>query len=309
MLLFASRRTYDTSKKRFTNNPASLTRYASVSQSAAMGGALQGALVTQDQWLSKVQAHGDGRDVLVYVHGFNTSQRDLFARLGPLRRDLQAKGFGGTVVAYDWPSDGSVLKYRRDKRDAKATASHLVTDVLAPLRRLSPRPRIHVLAHSMGCYLTLRAFAAFGDGPSGGWTVDQVLFTAADADSQWLEKGAWGALVLGHRAKRFTNYYNPRDDVLALSRLRYNGGRARAGRAGIPAPRASRHVDVYCQGQYDRDVSLDGLSDDAKLLASHNWWYGNDGYLTDVALTLAGTDASAMPTRRPSTTDDLALLS
>lgn len=307
MLIF-TRRAYDAPRHRFTNNPSSLTRYLSVSASQAAAGQWSGHIIDRAAWLDKVRvAMGGSNEILIYIHGFNTSQVSMLQRLETVESGLRAKGFAGAIVAYDWPSDGSILRYVSDRNDAKTVAPYLVTDGIEPLLTLSPKPKLHILAHSMGTYLTLRAFAAFGDSSGPGatpWKIDQVLFSAADSDSAWYERGAWGALVLKHRANRLTNYYSPLDDVLAMSRNVYNGNRARAGRAGLPPPVYPQHIDVYGAEQYRRHVP----PADRDVMVSHNWWYENDGWLRDAALTLAGHDAATMPTRQPTNIADQALL-
>ncbi|WP_158967430.1 alpha/beta fold hydrolase [Chachezhania sediminis] len=306
MALFFSRRTYNAQTQKFTNNPAALTRYVSISDPGA-GGTRKGGIVSRENWLDLVGQEGAANGVLVFVHGFNTSQADMLNRLAKIKAGVAAHGFRGAVVAFDWPSDGAVHAYDRDRSDAKTVAPHLVGDGIVPLLGMSPRPRIHILAHSMGGLVVLRALSDFGDsaGPTrANWGADEILFASADVDAAWLERGAWGGLVLKARAKRFTNYYCGRDRVLDLSGNVINGGRERVGRVGMPAPRTGGHWDLYANEQYLRDVP------DAQrtMTYSHTWWFDNDGFYKDVALTLAGENAETMPTRRRTNIDDLALL-
>lgn len=307
MALFFSRRTYNAHLKKFTNNPASLTRYVAITGTGPGDQGWSGGILSQGDWLEQVRQAGGDRDVLIYVHGFNTAQSDMLTRMERIETGLRAHGFAGAVVAYDWPSDGSALSYGRDRADAKTVAPHLVSDGVIPLLGLSPRPRVHLLAHSMGALVVLRGFSDFGDGigpGQGAWRMDEVLFAAGDVDSVWHEKGAWGSLVLSKRSRRFTNYHSGLDQVLALSDGLVNGGRDRVGHVGMPALLAAGHHDVYCNEQYRKDVP----PGDRTMLYSHRWWFDNDGFLRDVALTLAGRAAGQMPTRRATNTTDQALL-
>lgn len=306
MTLFFSRRSYNTSTNRFTNNASVVTRYMSVLGDGPDSGTWRGSMMDQSAWVGKVSDQMGSDDILIYVHGFNTSQAQMLRRTAKIEAGVKRHGFRGAVIAYDWPSDGSLAKYPSDRNDAKRTAPALVADGIAPLLALPSRPKIHVIAHSMGAFLTLRAFSDFGDsiGPgSSAWSADQVMFAAADVDQAWMEKGAWGGLVVKERSKRFTNYYSQLDEVLNLSGNFING-RARAGRKGLPSVLHAKHVDVYCNEQYKRDVA----STDRTVPYSHRWWFDNDGFYKDMAQTMAGTDAHSMSTRRVTNTSDLALL-
>ncbi|MGR3636690.1 MAG: alpha/beta hydrolase [Shimia sp.] len=303
MALFFSRRTYNAQKKKFTDNPAALTRYVSMTAQNNDGSVHTGSIISQSDWLKQVQQAGGTKEILIYVHGFNTSQKDMLDRLGKIETGVKAQGFDGAVIAYDWPSDGTIFAYNKDRSDAKKTAPHLVGDGILPLLALSPRPKIHLIAHSMGGLLVLRSFSDFGDSV-GHWGVEQTMFCSADIDAAWLEKGAWGGLVLKQRSKRFTNYYSGRDMVLALSGGLINGGRERAGHVGMPKLITKGHWDIYCNEQYKKHVP------DAQqtTINSHRWWFYNTGFYKDIALTMAGKDAKTMSTRRPTNQADLALL-
>ena len=56
MSLFFSRRSFNSSKGRFTNNPAEKTRYVSVSGRIPASGRWQGSIVSQADWLQQVLA-------------------------------------------------------------------------------------------------------------------------------------------------------------------------------------------------------------------------------------------------------------
>lgn len=307
MTLFFSRRTFNAQKKKFTDNVASLTRYVSITGTTSGGGGWQGGIISQGDWLDQVQQQGGTDDVLIYVHGFNTEQADMLKRMQKIETGLAAHGFNGALVAFDWPSDGSVLRYDADRRDAKAVAQYLVSDGIVPLLGLAPKPRVHIVAHSMGALVVLRGFSDFGDSAGPGqaaWSAEQVMFASGDVDRVWHERGAWGALVLNQRSARFTNYYSGRDQVLALSGGLVNGGRERVGHGGMPPLLYDAHHDVYCNEQYKKDVP----EADRTLIYSHQWWFDNDGFYRDLALTIAGQAADQMPTRQATNISDQALL-
>ncbi len=307
MALFFSRRTYNSKKKKFTLKPAAKTRYVNITKKNADGSIRKGSIVKKAKWLDIVRQQGGDTSVLIYVHGFNTSQKDMLDRLEKIESGVRSNGYKGAVIAFDWPSDGSIHTYDRDRADAKAVAPHFVGDGILALLGMSPRPKVHVVAHSMGALVVLRAFSDFGDSAGPGnkvWSADQVMFVSGDAEAAWFEKGAWGDLVLKKRSKRFTNYYSGMDKVLALSSGIVNGGKPRIGRAGMPKLTSKGHWDLFCDHQYKRDVPK-GKRNRTK---SHRWWFDSKAFYKDLALTIDGQDAKTMPTRHSTTIGDQALL-
>ena len=308
MALIFSRRAYDNRTQKFTNNLSTRTRYVKLTKTGAGSNSWIGGVISQQDWLTQVKSAGSTNEVLIYVHGFNTKQTDMLDRMGKIETQLKGQGFGGTVVAFDWPSDGFVLNYNSDRRDAKAAAPSLVADGVLPLLGMSPKPRVSLLAHSMGALVVLRGFSDFGDGAGSGssnWKVDEACFVSADVDSAWFEKGAWASLVLDKRAGRFTNYWSGRDGVLQLAGGFISGGRVRVGQVGMPQLTSARHHDVYSNEQYLRDVP----PSQQKKRYSHTWWFDNVGFFKDVRATIRGDAASGMATRKPTNTPpDQALL-
>lgn len=305
MLYFFSRRAFNAQSGQFSNNASDVTRYVGIDD---VGSPIsKGSLIDKGPWVQKVLMQAGQGPVLFYVHGFNTTQTQMLKTLATLRARLRAQGYPGTVVAYDWPSDGDLFGYARDRTDAKKVAPYLPLDGLAPLMAASPGTPLHVLAQSMGTYLVLRGFAEVPDSGAPGttpWKIGQLLFTAADVDQLWLNKGAWGALVVERRCARLTNYYSGLDLVLDVSGKIINGGTKRAGRYGIRPNGPANAADVDCEGRYLAAVPPNQRTEQK----SHNWFYGDDTVYRDMALTLAGTPSAALPTRAPKPGGDQSLV-
>jgi hypothetical protein len=90
-------------------------------------------------------------DVLVFIHGFNTSFKEAAIRCGQLSFDLN---FPGEALFFGWPSE-TKLEYRKDKRRADENISHLY-DFLVRIANNSDK-KIHLIAHSMGTYILSNA--------------------------------------------------------------------------------------------------------------------------------------------------------
>lgn len=57
------------------------------------------------------------------------------------------------VVGFSWPSDGKVFNYQSDRTEAISSASAFA-NLITCIRLRNPRAKIHVIAHSMGNFLT-----------------------------------------------------------------------------------------------------------------------------------------------------------
>jgi esterase/lipase superfamily enzyme len=76
---------------------------------------------------------GSNRDVLLYVHGFNTGYDEARFRLAQIVEDGR---FGGVPVLFAWPSTNNLLDYGAAKENATISR-----DALAKLiRQLMERP-------------------------------------------------------------------------------------------------------------------------------------------------------------------------
>ena len=123
---------------------------------------------------------GASRDVLVYVHGFNTGYDEARFRIAQIATD---SGFTGVPVLFTWPSQNKFLAYGADKDNATASRDDL-HQVLAELGTIPGVGRIHVLAHSMGTWLTMEALreaALSGQGDLSGH-LGEVMLAAPDID-------------------------------------------------------------------------------------------------------------------------------
>ena len=144
-----------------------------------------GRNLTSERFASEIANHlsgrvGVNRDVLVFVHGFNTSLDEARFRLAQIVADAR---FGGVPVLYTWPSQSSVFSYVAAKE--RATSSRDGLEAL--LRDLAATPgvgRVHVLAHSMGSWLTMEALRenAIGGHPDLDGKLGEVMLAAPDID-------------------------------------------------------------------------------------------------------------------------------
>ncbi len=160
------------------------------------------------------------RDVLVFVHGFNTNFADAAYRFAQIVHD---SGFKGVPVLFTWPSRGQLLAYPYDRESAYYSRDFLELNLRAIARDLGTT-RMDILAHSMGTLLTLeslRQASIRGDGSFGGKLRD-VMLAAPDVDLDVFK-------TLMRQIKRPVTVFVSADDrALDFSR-RFAGDKTRLG--------------------------------------------------------------------------------
>lgn len=112
-----------------------------------------------------------GRNVLIYVHGFNNDWPTAIRRAAQLKRDLRKKHKEDfAIVVFSWPSLGGggiegIAEYTDDESRYQKTLPSFATFLDAILLKegtTQGRGKRWVLAHSMGNRVFLRGFAEFG---------------------------------------------------------------------------------------------------------------------------------------------------
>jgi esterase/lipase superfamily enzyme len=206
------------------------------------------------------------------------------------------------VVSFDWPSNDFALNYLEDRSDAKQTALRLVDEGIASFAALQ-RPdchiNLHVLAHSMGCYVVREAFDDADDRPAiaaRNWSVSQVMLVSGDVSARSLGGDSSKSSSLYRHCVRLTNYFNPLDDVLTLSNVKRVGVAPRVGRIGLPDNAPEKTVNVNC-GNYYRKRKDEGAFDEVKN-AAHTWYFHDPEFMRDALFTIQGEiDRNEIPGR------------
>ncbi len=289
----------------FGSNPG-VTKFLEVPENARQH--KPGMAIAKSAWFDKVMAIAEtGRtpqgnpmgDVLIYIHGFNVALGLMLKRHRLIRKGLEALGYKGAVVSFDWPCAESALNYLDDRVDAKLTAIRLVTDAVAPFTRFQQQDcqiSSHVLAHSMGAFVLREALDDADDRRAmvtTGWSLSQVMICSGDVSAESMGASAVSSSLYRH-CIRLTNYSNPYDAVLSISNAKRVGVSPRVGRIGLPASAPAKAVNVDVGIHYDenREKFADVVNSD------HAFYFSSPTFLKDVYLTLMGDiDRAAIPTR------------
>ena len=241
-----------------------------------------------------------GRNLLVFIHGFDNSFEAAITRAAFNREWFAASGVAAantTVVAFSWPSLGRLLDlplpwgdYLHDQTMAGQSGLHL-TSFFANLQPLLTRARangsrIFLLTHSMGNYAlqaTVQSWFAHGNGDAA--LFDETILAAADERYDSFDFPEPGRLSALHRlTQHISIYFSRMDNVLALS-MAINLGAKRLGQDG---PHDRYNTSKFPPAQY-RIVDCSGFGDyDFNFASSHQYYRRSPGVRTDIAQVMNG---------------------
>jgi esterase/lipase superfamily enzyme len=139
----------------------------------------------EQEFYGELAAHVSGRvgvsrDILLYVHGFNTGLDEARFRLAQVVAD---GGFSGVPALFTWNSRGGLFNYESDK-EAATVARDALEKVLLGLAATPGVGRVHILAHSMGAWLTMETLrgVALAGHPDLDGRLGEVMLAAPDID-------------------------------------------------------------------------------------------------------------------------------
>jgi esterase/lipase superfamily enzyme len=240
-----------------------------------------------------------GRDLLVFIHGFDNSfenaitraafNREWFAQSKLPRTDT-------TVVAFSWPSLGQLISfplpwedYKKDQMMAGQSGVHIMdffANLLPIVRQArTSGSRVFLLAHSMGNLALQAAVEAwFSHGNADAVLFDEAFLAAADEQYNTFDFPEPGHLSSLYRlATRVSIYFSRADQVLKVSELIHLG----AERLGEDGPDNRTDAARFPPAQY-RMVDCTAFRDyDFNFTSSHQYYRRSPRVRDDIALTMA----------------------
>ena len=191
------------------------------------------------------------KEVVLYVHGYNTSFEEAALTMGELCHFLGREFVCGI---FTWPAGGTrgrLLGYDIDRESGE----YAVEDLLKTIRLIGQTPgveRLHLLAHSRGTDTLATALAQLSaeaymlrSSPDREFRIGHVVLVAPDLDGDvaltkifrvfsdpdlpFGDKAAPGALIPPARRLRVTLYASPDDKAIATASWLF-GSIARLGR-------------------------------------------------------------------------------
>jgi esterase/lipase superfamily enzyme len=167
---------------------------------------------------------GSRKQVLLFVHGYNSSFDWSVRKTAQLAADLQMIACDGSArgvpVAYSWPSQASLIGYLADEENAEWTQQRMVPflEALAAVTR-EEGAELQIVAHSMGSRVVVRSLAQIagtGGGRTGVPLAANVILLAPDISRPLFDQYfARFVGAIGH----LTIYVSSKDHALAVSGL------------------------------------------------------------------------------------------
>ncbi|MEI8346870.1 MAG: alpha/beta fold hydrolase, partial [Pseudomonadota bacterium] len=213
------------------------------------------------------------QDILLFVHGYNNTFEFGQLRLAQLVHDIR---FAGSAVLFSWPSAGKDTAYKEDEQKAEASYSALaqvLKDLIEQSRKgadLQKIGKIHIIAHSMGNRVLLRALHELRNTiPKGLKPFGHIVLAAPDIGVDQFV--AWFPTA-SRAADSVSLYFCEEDKALSASRLVHQDRRVGQGPVfteGLENIDAAR-VNTSFLG-HDYFVSRSELLIDLELLMVNNF--------------------------------------
>lgn len=170
-----------------------------------------------------VEMGRSGDQVIVLVHGYNNSFADAVRRSATVTADIAGPAH---VIAFSWPSDGSLLGYGYDA----SSVDFAEDDFKSFMERLTaavPNSRVNIIAHSMGSRLVIDFLEGVRDSGAAEEEVrfGHVVFAASDVGLDKFSKAVRNAKPLAAYAASVTVYSSEYDRALGLSHEIHNDAR------------------------------------------------------------------------------------
>ncbi|HMQ94832.1 MAG TPA: alpha/beta hydrolase [Amaricoccus sp.] len=235
-------------------------------------------------WFESVDAAlaaSRNRDVLVYVHGANTTVERAAGQAAQLKHFA---GRDSVVVLYVWPTAENFLRYSRDIENAFGASPHLA-EFLELLAAHTNARNIDVFTYSAGATIGSDGLARLAtDAPQAAERLGEIYHAAPDADFRGFVDDL--QRYSGY-AERVTTAVNLGDSALRLA-----GAVNRASRAGRPdlaelSPAATEWLLAAAAEDDGVDILQVHPENMPDLAAtSHTFWYDDPWVSNDLLLAL-----------------------
>jgi esterase/lipase superfamily enzyme len=173
---------------------------------------------------------------LIFVHGYNVDFENAVRRAGQIAYDLN---FDGPVFAFSWPSQECLLCYLTDRDTVDIAAEqlkHFLLQIVAPI----DARKVHIIAHSMGNLVLLKALGELMDVPASNRPrIGEVIDAAPDVGRDVFEEFATKIMADGGK---LTIYASAADKALFFSQWIW--GRHRVGHISGSKPELIPGVDL-----------------------------------------------------------------
>ncbi len=188
------------------------------------------------------------QNVLLFVHGYNTTMTAAIMRTAQIANDMD---FDGIPVVFSWASRGKTLNYVYDMNSALAARDRLMEGAVL-IADAKPQD-VDIMAHSMGNLLTVEAIrqANIRGGYNRRGLVSNIILASPDIDVDLFKTQLAG---IPKEQRNFFVMISSNDRALSVSK-RLAGGINRVGNADAEAL-AELGVTVVDLSKIDDNTSL-----------------------------------------------------
>lgn len=226
-------------------------------------------------------------DLLIFVHG---ARNTFYRALGQASQYRHFTERNTVVLAFAWPSTGTLWRYGSDVKRARQSARQLA-DLLELLGRHSTARKINILGYSLGGVVVSNALALLredhadetGESLIDRLRIEEVYYAAADVDTSEFTRQlkAYNDMV-----GRVSMTVNLNDKVLKMSQFRNRTSRiGRPDAAELDDEQTNFLVEASATENFDVIDAVSAVSI-FDALEAHDYWYNNPRVSTDVLMRM-----------------------
>lgn len=212
---------------------------------------------------AELDASGRQREVVVFVHGFNTTYAEGTYRFAQLGHDL---GINAALVHFSWPSRGNPLAYVHDQDSVQFSRDGLER-LLGEVKAAGAK-RILIIGHSIGSQLVMEALRQMAIGRRDDLldVISGVVLMSPDIDVDVFNEQA---RRIGTLPQPFVVFTSTRDRALRLS-ARLTGQPGRLGNLESPSQVSGVNVTLVDTSAFSVGEGHFNVGNSAALLALFN---------------------------------------
>ncbi|EHK67118.1 alpha/beta hydrolase [Achromobacter arsenitoxydans] len=225
------------------------------------------------------------RDLIVYVHGFNNA---VWRGTAQAAQFHHFTGRQAVVLAFLWPSAGSLLSYATDVRSARASVPAFAR-LIEMLARNTNAEHINILAFSAGARIASEGLATLARPQEGEsrealrarLRLGQIYFAAPDEDTYRFVTDLRQYIDLTERVSLGAN--------LGDRALRFAARHQRASRAGRPSADDLTEEQIEFVNAASQRLNFDMIRVDPRNIPdlhrrAHSFWFTNAWVSSDVLM-------------------------
>ena len=229
--------------------------------------------------VNDVLARSVDKDIMVYVHGANSSIYRAAAQAAQYRHFT---GRNSVVLAFLWPSAENLLDYGTDVRHAKKSAPAFMHLIIL-LNEYTTAKNINILAYSAGSQIVSPGLAILGREKKGEsrrkLRLGEVYFAGADIGIDTFLEDLQSYIDI---PRSVTLTINLKDTVLAMAEWHHGVSRAGRPKAEDLSPEAAQWAQTASV-----ESRLDIIGVDEKTViglssGAHDFWYAHPWISSDV---------------------------